>query len=93
LETTRRASSNAFQGMMIVSGNLAPNEEIVEPGPELQRMVQENIDSYLVAHPAPATDKPAEMPVAQPAPAAAATPDANTLPTTELTAPVLAPTP
>src|ERR1700690_1058457 len=29
LETTRRASANGFQGVMIVSGNLAEKEEIV----------------------------------------------------------------
>jgi len=83
LETTRRASTNGFQGVMIVSGTLEEKQEIVEPGPELARLVQENIDSYLVTHPAPATDKPADT-------APAVTP---TSPSTELPAPTPAPAP
>jgi hypothetical protein len=82
LETTRRASANGFQGVMIVSGTLSEKEEIVEPGPELARMVQENIDSYLVAHPEAATATPPP-----------ATPEATTSPSTELPPPTPAPAP
>jgi hypothetical protein len=81
LETTRRASTNGFQGVIVVSGTLDEKEEIVQPGPELAKMVQENIDAYLVAHPDPsATTAPA-------APAASAPP------TTELPPPTPAPAP
>ncbi len=64
LQATRQVGV-VTQGVMIISGNLARGEEIVEPGPELARLVQENIDAYLVAHPAPA----ATMPAATAAPA------------------------
>jgi hypothetical protein len=86
LETTRRASASGFQGVMVVSGTLTEKEEIVEPGPELARMVQENIDSYLVAHPAPAADQPAET-------ATPAAPADTSAPSTELPAPEITPPP
>jgi len=68
LQATRQASASGVQGVMIVSGDLAPGEEIVEPGPELARLVQQNIDAYLVAHPAPAAPATATAPDS-PAPA------------------------
>ncbi|HTB62168.1 MAG TPA: hypothetical protein VK737_01155 [Opitutales bacterium] len=68
LETTKW-TGRQMQGVMVVSGTLTSGEEIVEPGPELARMVQENIDSYLVAHPA---ETAAATITATPAPAAAA---------------------
>jgi len=81
LETTRRASTNGFQGVIVVSGTLDEKEEIVQPGPELAKMVQENIDAYLVAHPDPS------------ATAAPAAPTASAPPTTELPPPTPAPAP
>jgi hypothetical protein len=64
LETTKQ-SSHSFQGVVIVAGKVSENEEVVEPGPELAKLVQENIDSYLVAHPEPTA--PAEAQAAKPA--------------------------
>ncbi len=53
LQTTKHGTNTApySQGMMIVSGQLLRGYDIVEPGPELARLVQENIDKYLVDHP------------------------------------------
>ncbi len=74
LQATRQVSFTG-QGMMIVSGTPKRGEEVVEPGPELARLVQDNINTYLVAHPAPAPS---------PAPAAASAP-AGTTPAVTLT--------
>jgi hypothetical protein len=86
LETTKQSSHN-FQAVVIVAGKVSENADVVEPGPELARLVQENIDSYIVAHPEAAATKPAEpitpavtppsavdpsAPTASPAPAPAA---------------------
>ncbi|HVU37841.1 MAG TPA: hypothetical protein VHC95_05865 [Opitutales bacterium] len=61
LQATRQVSHTtpASQGVMIVSGQLSAGYEVVEPGPELARLVQENIDKYLVDHSAPLTPAPA----------------------------------
>jgi hypothetical protein len=59
IETTKQSSHN-FQAVVIVSGKVLANEEVVAAGPELARLVQENIDSYIVAHPEPAPTKPAD---------------------------------
>jgi hypothetical protein len=80
LETTKW-TGRQMQGVMVVSGTLSSDEEIVEPGPELARMVQENIDSYLVDHPAEAAAAPAPAsstgPTAMPSDAAASAIPAN----------------
>jgi len=55
LETTKQVGRVApSQGVMIVSGQPKEGDEVVEPGPELARLVQENIDKYLVDHSQPA---------------------------------------
>jgi len=79
VETTKQSSHN-FQAVVIVSGKVLENAEVVEPGPELARLVQENIDSYLVAHPDAAAAKPADTsaPAEAPAPAPAVATDATT---------------
>jgi hypothetical protein len=59
IETTKQSSHN-FQAVVIVSGKVLEREEVVVPGPELAKLVQENIDSYIVAHPDAAAAKPAE---------------------------------
>ena len=66
LQATRQVGL-VTQGFMIISGTLARGEEIVEPGPELARLVQENIDTYLVAHPAPAPAPAASSATPEPA--------------------------
>jgi len=73
LETTKQTSHN-FQAVVIVAGKVLENEEVVEPGPELARLVQENIDSYIVAHPEPAPAKPAETSIPKETPATEAMP-------------------
>jgi len=50
IQTTKNVR-HQFQGVMIVSGKLQSDEEIVEPGPELAPLVQQNVDAYLVSHP------------------------------------------
>lgn len=64
LQTTKHATNTApySQGLMIVSGQLLRGYDIVEPGPELARLVQENIDKYLIDHPQAATGAAAETP-------------------------------
>lgn len=64
LQVTKYATNHApySQGAMIVSGQLLRGYDIVEPGPELARLVQENIDKYLVDH----TQPPAPPPVSEP---------------------------
>jgi len=52
---TTKSIRHQFQGVMIVSGKLQSDEEIVEPGPELAALVQQNVDAYLVSHPATTT--------------------------------------
>ncbi|HVY71853.1 MAG TPA: hypothetical protein VHH73_18115, partial [Verrucomicrobiae bacterium] len=61
LEATKQSTRAApySQGMMIVSGQLLQGYDVVEPGPELARLVQDNIDKYLVDHSRPVTP-PAE---------------------------------
>ncbi len=78
IETTKQfGRSTPSQGVLIVSGQPKAGEEVLEPGPELANLVQENIDKYLVDHSAPAEAKAPEM-ANPPAPAA----DATTAPTT-----------
>jgi hypothetical protein len=60
LETTKQTSHD-FQAVVIVAGKISENEEVVEPGPELSRLVQENIDSYIVSHAATDSTKSGSM--------------------------------
>jgi len=78
IETTKQFSHN-FQAVVIVSGKVLENEEVVEPGPELARLVQENIDSYIVAHPEPTPAKPADTATPAPNPMSAVDPSAPAL--------------
>lgn len=86
LETTKQAGrSFPSQAVMIVSGQLKEGDEVVEPGPELAKLVQENINQYLVDHSKPATAADAPAMVNNPAPVA--------VPATDASAPAPAPTP
>jgi hypothetical protein len=64
LQATKQATRSEpySQGMMVVSGQLLRGYDIVEPGPELARLVQENIDKYLIDHSQPPTLPPANEP-------------------------------
>jgi hypothetical protein len=93
IETTKQSSHN-FQAVVIVSGKVLADEEVVEPGPELARLVQENIDSYLVSHPAPAPAKAMDISApATPEQAQAAQPADTSSPITVPGPAVEAPTP
>jgi len=104
LETTKQAGRTyPSQAVMIVSGQLKEGDEVVQPGPELAKLVQQNIDQYLVDHSKPAAPtSPTEAPamVNGTVPAAPATtttpapaPAASTTPTLENPMPATPPAP